>query len=274
MEKFHDGHHVWLRSRVHGTYLRAGEDGSGVSLHEGRASVHAAWAVHILHLDGGDILMLHSAANGRYLAAPRTGWSWNSVDLRDLNQLPSFTVGWFAVTAGSGDYVMLRHSSSGLFLRADGGNLLCNSVGVVVDMFDFRRREIRQWVVEAIPPRDSMPILPNPSPTAFSWCRIWYVRASPQGNFRREDWRSLLFHGRSVFHLRNRLASQLRIRESSDAILCVRAGSTGRVTPLVTDLPRNTLVIDIVVITAGTNGEISFYSDRLHIYMFMVLLKS
>lgn len=77
-----------------------------------------------------------------------------------------------------------------------------------------------------------------------------------------------------MFHLRNRLASQLRIRESSDAILCVRAGSTGRVTPLVTDLPRNTLVIDIVVITAGTNGEISFYSDRLHIYMFMVLLKS
>uniref|UniRef100_I1PZR7 DUF569 domain-containing protein n=1 Tax=Oryza glaberrima TaxID=4538 RepID=I1PZR7_ORYGL len=271
MEKFHDGHHVWLRSRVHGTYLRAGEDGSGVSLHEGRASVHAAWAAHILHLDGGDILMLHSAANGRYLAAPRTGWSWNSVDLRDLNQLPSFTVGWFAVTAGSGDYVMLRHSS-GLFLRADGGNLLCNSVGVIVDMFDFRRREIRQWVVEAIPPRDSMPILPNPSPTAFSWCRIWYVRASPQGNFRREDWRSLLFHGRSVFHLRNRLASQLRIRESSDAILCVRAGSTGRVTPLVTDLPRNTLVIDIVVITAGTNGEISLYSDRLHIYMLMLLL--
>uniref|UniRef100_A0A0E0A5F8 Uncharacterized protein n=1 Tax=Oryza glumipatula TaxID=40148 RepID=A0A0E0A5F8_9ORYZ len=264
MEKFHDGHHVWLRSRVHGTYLRAGEDGSGVSLHEGRASVHAAWAVHILHLDGGDILMLHSAANGRYLAAPRTGWSWNSVNLHDLNQLPSFTVGWFAVTAGSGDYVMLRHSSSGLFLRADGGNLLCNSVGVVVDMFDFRRREIRQWVVEAIPPRDSMPILPNPSPTAFSWCRIWYVRASPQGNFRREDWRSLLFHGRSVFHLRNRLASQLRIRESSDAILCVRAGSTGRVTPLVTDLPRNTLVIDIVVITAGTNAALWLRYPNVH----------
>uniref|UniRef100_A0A0E0A5N6 DUF569 domain-containing protein n=1 Tax=Oryza glumipatula TaxID=40148 RepID=A0A0E0A5N6_9ORYZ len=184
--------------------------------------------------------MLHSAANGRYLAAPRTGWSWNSVSLRDLNQLPSFAVGWFAVTAGSGDYVMLRHSSSGLFLRADGGNLLCNSVGVVVDMFDFRRREIRQWMVEAIPPRDSMPILPNPSPTAFSWCRIWYVRASPQGNFRREDWRSLLFHGRSVFHLRN-----------TDL-------------PLVTDLPRNTLVIAIVVITAGTNAALWLRYPNVH----------
>ncbi|EEC80100.1 hypothetical protein OsI_21842 [Oryza sativa Indica Group] len=92
MEKFHDGH---LRVAAD---LRAGEYGSGVYLHQDRA----AWTVHILHLDGGDILMLHSAANGRYLPAPRTGWSWNSVNLRDLNQLPSFTVGWFAVTVGSG----------------------------------------------------------------------------------------------------------------------------------------------------------------------------
>ncbi|KAF0901545.1 hypothetical protein E2562_003523 [Oryza meyeriana var. granulata] len=246
MEQFHDGHHVWLRSRVHGTYLRADDDGSSVSLHQVRASVHAAWAVHILHLDGGDILMLQSAANGRYLAATNA-WARNSVTLHDLNRLPSLTVGWFAVRSGSEDDVLLRHTS-GRFLRADDRNL-------IVDMFDGRRPITRQWVVEAIPPRDSIPNLPYSSTRAFiSGCRISYVRASPQGNFSPTAWRWFLFNGRSVFYLRNRLAGHLGFRVASDVIMCVRAGFFGRLTPLVTDLPPNNVTMEIVVLTARTIG--------------------
>nr|BAD21641.1 hypothetical protein [Oryza sativa Japonica Group] len=51
IKQFHNGHHVWLWSRAHGTYLYADDDGSSVSLRLGRASVHEAWAVH----NGGSI---------------------------------------------------------------------------------------------------------------------------------------------------------------------------------------------------------------------------
>lgn len=51
IKQFHNGHHVWLWSRAHGTYLYADDDVSSVSLQLGHASVHAAWAVH----NGGSI---------------------------------------------------------------------------------------------------------------------------------------------------------------------------------------------------------------------------
>lgn len=50
MEQFHDRDHVRLRSRVHGTYLHADEDGRGVSLQPTGASLTAVWTVH---LEGG-----------------------------------------------------------------------------------------------------------------------------------------------------------------------------------------------------------------------------
>ncbi|KAE8815807.1 hypothetical protein D1007_06637 [Hordeum vulgare] len=65
MERFHDGQHVWLRSRAHGTYLNARGDGRSVSLRRRRASLKAAWTVHI-HQGDVPYLLLHSAAYGRY----------------------------------------------------------------------------------------------------------------------------------------------------------------------------------------------------------------
>jgi hypothetical protein len=65
---------------------------------------------------------------------------------------------------------------------------------------------------------------------------------------------SFAFRGRSVFRLRNELISRLGI--SADApnnlVMHVRAGTYGRLTPLVVDLPhsRQTLVI-----TAEVPGE-------------------
>uniref|UniRef100_A0A0E0DXD6 DUF569 domain-containing protein n=1 Tax=Oryza meridionalis TaxID=40149 RepID=A0A0E0DXD6_9ORYZ len=159
MEQFHDGHHVWLRSRANGLYLCADDDRSGVSLQQDRASVHAAWAVHILHFNGGDVLMLHSAANGRYLAAYRAEGSWNR---RDLNRLPSLTFSWYALGSRYGDDVLLRHFKSMFFLRAlFRRDRISNSGGVGVCAMD-RGTRTMQWVVEAIPPRESVPTLPDP----------------------------------------------------------------------------------------------------------------
>uniref|UniRef100_A0A453QRN3 DUF569 domain-containing protein n=1 Tax=Aegilops tauschii subsp. strangulata TaxID=200361 RepID=A0A453QRN3_AEGTS len=70
MEQFQDGHHVRLRSREHGMYLHANKDGRGVSLRRPRASMNAAWAVHLYQDDDdAQYVLLHSAAYGGYLAA-------------------------------------------------------------------------------------------------------------------------------------------------------------------------------------------------------------
>uniref|UniRef100_A0A0D3GD54 Uncharacterized protein n=2 Tax=Oryza TaxID=4527 RepID=A0A0D3GD54_9ORYZ len=256
MEQFHDGHHVWLRSRANGLYLCADDDRSGVSLQQDRASAHAAWAVHILHFNGGDVLMLHSAANGRYLAAYRAEGSWN-VERRDLNRLPSLTFSWYALGSRYGDDVLLRHFKSMFFLRAlFRRDRISNSGGVGLCAMD-RGTTTMQWVVEAIPPRESVPTLPDPlSPSSLSGVyRVWYVRANPDGIICPNNWRLFLFYGRSVRNLSALLAIELGIRRPSDAILCVRAGFFGRLTPLVTNLPHNNMLLnlDIVVITAGTS---------------------
>ncbi|XP_066374677.1 uncharacterized protein [Miscanthus floridulus] len=68
MEFFPDGMHLRLRNRKHGTYLHADEDGVRVSLTLHRASLNTAWQVHRVLRNGGDYVLLHSAAYGRYLA--------------------------------------------------------------------------------------------------------------------------------------------------------------------------------------------------------------
>ncbi|XBI98606.1 hypothetical protein VPH35_018824 [Triticum aestivum] len=54
MDRFQDGHHVRLRSRVQDTYLHAADDGESVTLSQLRASMNAAWAVHIYNGEDGD----------------------------------------------------------------------------------------------------------------------------------------------------------------------------------------------------------------------------
>jgi hypothetical protein len=168
MGRFHDRHHVWLRSREHGTYLQADlDDGSTLSLHSCCEAVRTAWTVHTI----GRMLALHSAANGRYLAATaeRFGLGGNRVILRDLDM---FAAGWFPDMSASGDSIVLRHSSD-QFLRAiDRGD----GNGVTVEVSASRRANAH-WVVEAIPSTDSIPRLPHIEvralcPVLFLWDQL------------------------------------------------------------------------------------------------------
>nr|BAX24956.1 hypothetical protein [Oryza punctata] len=86
---------------------------------------------------------------------------------------------------------------------------------------------------------------------------IRFVRAereSPDGTFPHVAWACFEFTGRSLFNLRIELARRLNFAVVSDVIICVRAGFFGRLTPLVTDLPPNNVIMEIIVVTAGTIG--------------------
>ncbi|RCV20550.1 hypothetical protein SETIT_4G065300v2 [Setaria italica] len=261
MEHFPDGAHVRLRSRVHGTFLHADADGVGVSPSPRRASLSAAWAAHRVERGGAAYVLLRSNAYGRYLAlwappAPRgQGRSARSPVLRVYDSPEQDDVLWVAVRArDGGDDVLLRHG------RDDTSFL-----GVTVDSHDSRQTH---WVVEAIPARQRPPILPAPVPLSrpmVLWRTISYVRADDDGNFdpRPLARRWFIFYGRSVFQLTGVLSILLRERFFGIR-LCVRAGSQGRLTPLVIDLPANEQTMDIVVLTAWSSaaqGQELVYPD-------------
>ncbi|CAM0875535.1 unnamed protein product [Alopecurus aequalis] len=271
MDQFHDGHHVWLRSRVHGTYLHADDDGEGASLREGRASLNAAWAVHLFHGDDAPYVLLHSAAYGRYLAAtdakaPRGGRGFR-VAQRNNNESEAEDIKWHAVRTGPGEDILLRHDHVvgcgryHRYLRANGRYLPWNnSVVSVDDSQNFST--MMQWVVEPIPARQGRPGLPRPIRASVvrlgraveAWQLIRFVRASDVGLCNeKEGWSVFQFRGRSVYHLRNELAMATGVAVP-DLIMCVRAGRYGRLTPLVVDLPRDGSgdTIEIVVIMDGT----------------------
>ena len=83
---------------------------------------------------------------------------------------------------------------------------------------------------------------------------IIYMRANNQGTFDPLDRKTYAFYGRSLFHLTGDLANQLR-ENFHQIMLCVRAGSQGRLTPLVIDLPADEQPMEIVVFTTGSQGE-------------------
>jgi len=131
MDKFPDGTHVRLRSRVRrASYLHSDEDGVGVSLRPlGREpTLNAVWRVHRVLRDGIDYVLLHGAAYGRYLAlspgeeepaGPDRGVPaiQRGYDARDLD-----AVMWRPIAvagANSGGYVRMRHVYNGN-LRANG----------------------------------------------------------------------------------------------------------------------------------------------------------
>ncbi|KAL6897969.1 hypothetical protein ACP4OV_006565 [Aristida adscensionis] len=275
MELFPDGHHVRLRSRVHGRYLHADEDAVGVSLRprRARASLGAAWAVHLVVRRGATYLLLHSAASGRYLAlsgqpAP-PGHRGRRAVLLEYHQPEQEDIVWIAVRAGLGwdDHVLLLHRSDRL-LRANGRYRFWHT-GVTVDDID-NRSTMMHWAVEPIPPRPAPPALPLPSPHPavrirdglFSWrWELWvdrrmvrYVRADDLGHFPQDGWRTMEFYGRSVHHLRMDLAQRVGAGDPADITLCVRAAVHGRPTPLVVDLPWSQWPLQVVVLTAGSPG--------------------
>ncbi|KAF7014352.1 unnamed protein product [Triticum aestivum] len=177
MDQFHDGHHVRLRSRVHRTrtYLHAAADGESVTLSQVRASMNAAWAVHIYNRadgdgegfydDDGPYLLLHSAAYGRYLGATdvpaRRGHHGFRAELRDYDQPEVGAIMWRAVGSGFAGNVVLLHHAGGRFLRANGRYLPWNA-GVSLDD---DVNSMMHWVVEPIPAREAgMPAIPGPLP--------------------------------------------------------------------------------------------------------------
>ncbi|KAF7106763.1 hypothetical protein CFC21_107477 [Triticum aestivum] len=165
MEQFHHGQHVRLRSRVHGTYLHADEDGHGVSLHHRRASMNAAWAVHLHQFQNAQYLLLHSAAYGRYLAATDApaplGHRGLRVEQRNYNHPEVDALVWQAILSESGEEVYLRHIG-GRRLRANGRHWNTDaSVDYADDLDNISRKML--WVVEDIPAREVAPPLPRPT---------------------------------------------------------------------------------------------------------------
>ena len=165
MQKFPDGAHVRLRSRVHGGYLHADEDGAGVSLRWlRRRSANAAWRVQRIQHDGTTCVLLHSAAYGRYLAASPDpappGHRGLCVVQGAYGEEGVDPVLWKPVGSGHAGYVLLRHVSYRL-LRANGRYRLWHA-GVSLDDFD-NQSTMMHWKVEFIPPRPGPPALVPPT---------------------------------------------------------------------------------------------------------------
>uniref|UniRef100_A0A8I6YJ87 DUF569 domain-containing protein n=1 Tax=Hordeum vulgare subsp. vulgare TaxID=112509 RepID=A0A8I6YJ87_HORVV len=257
MEQFQDGHHVRLRSRQTGTYLHADDDGRRVSLSRRRASMNEAWAVHLFQPPQAQVryLLLHSAAYGRYLAstdapAPR-GHSGLRVEQCDYEPWEEEAIRWQAVGVDSGNDVLLRNVAGRL--RANGRYLSVddfNSTGTMM-----------HWVVERIPARNDAPRLAAPTglrlPRSLAFVLPWRVIQYEQEGAEESNvgfaWESLVFRGRSAYHLRKELASRLGVAmDVSNLVMCVRAGMHGRLTPLVVDLPHSRETLDIIVVMAGT----------------------
>ncbi|KAM3372453.1 hypothetical protein ACQJBY_019369 [Aegilops geniculata] len=279
MDRFQDGHHVRLRSRVRRNYIHAAEDGESVTLCQVRASMNAAWVVHIYNGDDGPYLLLYSAAYGRYLAATATparlGHHGLRAELRDYNQSELEAITWRAVGSGFADDVVLLRNVGGRYLRSNGRYVRWN-VGVSVD--NSVSSMMYYWVIEPIPAREDMPALPAPPPNPpYRYLRgvlylepgrlIRFVRALDDGHYPEdpgnEGWRQIWFRGRSAFRLRDDLGFLLGAGVYHRNIaMCVRAGRRGRLTPLVVDLPDGGYgdTLEIVVFRADTPG----YNELRH----------
>ncbi|KAM0839948.1 hypothetical protein ACQ4PT_059986 [Festuca glaucescens] len=259
MDQFPDGYPVRLRSAVHGTYLRADKDGDGVSLSRRRASMKVAWLVHRYYGDYQHVL-LHSAAYGRYLHATDApaplGCLGFRVAQRNYDELEDEAIRWQPVKVGSGDEILLRrHVAQGGpdsygYLRGNGRYLIWNDSVVSVDNVDNISTMMR-WVVEPVPISERIPRLPRPTRLHLSVLlpsRVVMFTGIGEGLYANDV--SFTFRGRSVYRLRNELASRLGIpgNVSNDLVylvMYVRAGRYGRNTPLVVNLSRSreTLVI-------------------------------
>ncbi|XP_066372282.1 uncharacterized protein [Miscanthus floridulus] len=264
MDRFPDGTHVWLRNRVRRTYLYADEDGSGVSLSARRATVNAAWQVHLVVRHGIAFVLLRSAAYGRYVgpsppvAQPdgHRGRAAVSAVQRDYSEPMQLNIRWRAQAVagdGGGDYVLLYHwRDAELYLRANGRYRRWNTGVTVapVDGNDGNESTMMHWTVEHIPPRPAPPALPAPTtrrtgPMMDQERQIRYFLAGNDGKFLRMG--AFRFLGWSVLNLTNQMA--IKVDEDMSAItLCVYAGVFGKLTPLVVDLPRSQEPLNIIVL--------------------------
>ncbi|XP_066374640.1 uncharacterized protein [Miscanthus floridulus] len=228
MDQFFDGIHVRLRSRVRGTYLYADEDGVGVSLSRRRASLNAAWQVHLVQRGDMDFVLLRSAAYGRYLAdspemAP-SGHRGRRAVQRDYDEPELNAVMWRPIgvitvydvdnddeaeDAQADADVVLRHGNN-RYLRANGRHRRWHN-GVTVDDNDGVRTTMMLWTVEEMPPRVVPPALPPPAMVEHNLIlrSILYVLGDDYGDYNQRGWKRIKFEGCSVSQLRDTLAEEL-----------------------------------------------------------------
>ena len=164
MEFFPDQALVRLRSRVHGTYLHAENDGVGVSMNPHRAYLHTAWWVHRVRRDGRDYILLHSAAYGRYLAVSRvTMW----VDTRHHANLTVHGVYetpeqddvlWEADTVAK-VIVIVLHASHRLLSVSPSNTSAFRHALVVDSAYRVCCGSAAFWEVETIPVRPEPPVI-------------------------------------------------------------------------------------------------------------------
>uniref|UniRef100_A0ACD5TG69 Uncharacterized protein n=1 Tax=Avena sativa TaxID=4498 RepID=A0ACD5TG69_AVESA len=256
MEEFPDGHYVWLRSRVHGTYLHADKDGRGVYLSDRRMSMKSAWAVH-LYGDEQRVL-LHNAANGRYLSATNSsafGCRGCRVALRNFYDADDVAIRWQPVKAGSQGPILLRQiavDGRDGYLRANGRNFTLNENRVTVDYLHIIST-MMEWVVYAIPTSVRIPQLPGPPMINFSALLLSRVVTANGQGYHANDV-SFSFRGRYVFRLREELIRRLGIHPADNLVMYVQAGTYGRRIPLVVNLPHNIHALVITVETPDIGG--------------------
>lgn len=166
MEFFPDQALVRLRSRVHGTYLHAENDGVGVSMNPHRAYLHTAWWVHRVRRDGRDYILLHSAAYGRYLALSRetsriyTGHHANLTVQSDYEATEQDDVLWEADTVTNVIVVMLHASHRDRLLSVSPSNTSAFRHALVVDSaYRVCCGSAAFWEVETIPVRPEPPVI-------------------------------------------------------------------------------------------------------------------
>ncbi|KAM3195297.1 hypothetical protein ACQJBY_071420 [Aegilops geniculata] len=271
MEQFHHGHHVRLRSRVHGLYLHADEDGHGVSLRHRRDSTNVVWAVHVYdaYVEEGRLL-LQSAAYGRYLAATATvapAPRSHRIIQRNHYHPALVEIIWEVHRSGfEGDVEFrLRHAGAGAgyLCAANGRYLRWKTNGVSVDGIE-NLSMMMHWVVEPVPAaaEGSIPRLPRQTglPLLGSLTRLLPAAARAivcqevSADGIRINRGEFDFRGRSVFRLRKKLVRQLGI---ANLVMCLPTRD-GRLFPLLVDLlpTRGPLFhqrfFHIVVVTPGT----------------------
>lgn len=163
MEFFPDQALVRLRSRVHGTYLHAENDGVGVSMNPHRAYLHTAWWVHRVRRDGRDYILLHSAAYGRYLALSRetsriyTGHHANLTVQSDYEATEQDDVLWEADTVAK-VIVIVLHASHRLLSVSPSNTSAFRHAFVVDSAHRVSCGSMSYWEVETIPVRPEPPV--------------------------------------------------------------------------------------------------------------------
>ncbi|CAN6172634.1 unnamed protein product [Urochloa humidicola] len=256
MELFLDGWCVRLLSRQHGTYLHAAEDGVGVSMRPERASLNAAWMVERRQRGGTEYTLLRGAAYGRYLSfePAQPGLLRRVVVQRAYNDPEQEDVLWEVTRARD------KEKGGDVFIRP--GRQPHWYLGVAVGNDDDPTPST-YWMVDLLIPRLQPPALPGPRPRPMELARmIAYVLGDDDGNFDQHAFQLHPFCGRSVYELRTELAHRLRFANPNDITLCVKAGSQGRLTHLVIDLPANEDTMDIVVLrTTSTENSRIWHPD-------------